>query len=101
MIQMGNSNIWIQEMFHGPTGGFKDLSLSIIGGLYKYFLERKNKNVVIYAVKNVKQIDIIVLYPKGRISKVQEQQITCHPENNVHVFAVEGNSYDLGKFYSI
>jgi len=35
------------------------------------------------------------LYPKGRISKVQEQQMITHPEPNVHVYSVDGTSDDL------
>jgi len=80
----------------------------MIGALYDYFLKKRSRHVTvvvgtsgdtgsaaIYAVKDLKNVDIIVLYPKGRISKVQEQQMISHPEENVHVYAVEGTSDDL------
>jgi len=108
MVSLAGGKLFIQEMFHGPTGAFKDLSLCMIGALYDYFLQRQSRRVTvvvgtsgdtgsaaIYAVKDLKSVDIIVLYPKGRISKVQEQQMITHPEPNVHVYSVDGTSDDL------
>lgn len=47
------------------------------------------------AVKGLKSVDIVVLYPKNKISVVQELQMTSYLEKNVHVYAVDGSSDDL------
>lgn len=47
------------------------------------------------AVRGLKSVDIIVLFPKDNISTVQELQMTSYVEENIHVFAVEGSSDDL------
>lgn len=96
------------ELFHGETGAFKDLAMSVIGRMLDFFLRRKRDrrtivvgtsgdtgSAAIYGVKRSENIDIIVLYPAGRISEVQELQMTTHPDRNVHVFACEGTSDDL------
>lgn len=46
-------------------------------------------------MKGLEGIDIIVLYPKGKISEMQELQMITVTEKNVHVFATEGTSDDL------
>uniref|UniRef100_A0A6B2LA82 Threonine synthase N-terminal domain-containing protein n=1 Tax=Arcella intermedia TaxID=1963864 RepID=A0A6B2LA82_9EUKA len=107
MVQL-EEGVWVAEMFHGPTGAFKDLSLCLIGSLIEYFLSKRSRNVIvvvgtsgdtgssaIHAVKDVKNVDIFVLYPNGRISSIQEKQMATHPEPNVHVYAVDGTSDDL------
>lgn len=106
--------IHIMEMFHGPTGAFKDLSMQIIGKLMQALLNKDkasndskqstNKTIVvgtsgdtgsaaIYAIRDCPNIDIVVLYPEGRVSRVQELQMVT--EQKAHVFAVEGTSDDL------
>lgn len=47
------------------------------------------------AVKGLKSVDIVVLFPKNKISIVQELQMTSYLDANIHVFAVEGSSDDL------
>ena len=112
------SNVHIMEMFHGPTGAFKDLSMQIIGKLMQALLKKEesssstsqgnssmaHKTIVvgtsgdtgsaaIHAVRDCPNIDIVVLYPEGRVSRVQELQMVT--EEKAHVFAVEGTSDDL------
>lgn len=108
------SRVWIMEMFHGTTGAFKDLSMSIIGQLMQKLLSgetakdgekrKQYKTIVvgtsgdtgsaaIHAVRNCPSVDIVVLYPHGRVSKVQELQMVTEPK--AHVFAVDGTSDDL------
>lgn len=52
-------------------------------------------SAAIEAVKGLNGIDIIVLFPKGKISEVQELQMVTVMEENVTVFEVEGTSDDL------
>lgn len=47
------------------------------------------------AVKGLKSVDIVVLYPKDKISPVQELQMTSYLHENIHVFAVKGSSDEL------
>lgn len=47
------------------------------------------------AVKGLKLVDIVILYPKGKISEVQQLQMTSYLDENIHVYAVEGSSDDL------
>jgi O-phospho-L-threonine phospho-lyase len=101
-------DVHILEMFHGQTGAFKDLAMSIIGRLIEYFLKKSGKyativvgtsgdtgSAAIYAVRGRQRVDIIVLYPHGRISEIQQLQMVTSPDSNVHVFACDGTSDDL------
>lgn len=98
----------ILELWHGVTYAFKDLSLSCTAQFLQYFLEKKKKHVTIVvgtsgdtgsaaieSVQGSKNVDIIVLLPKGHCSKIQELQMTTVVKENVHVFGVEGNSDEL------
>ncbi|ODM99419.1 Threonine synthase-like 2 [Orchesella cincta] len=102
------SNYRVVELFHGKTKSFKDYALSLVGRLLQYFVSKRNSHATILvgtsgdtgsaaieAVKGLKGLDIIVLYPKGKISEVQELQMISVTEDNVHVFATEGTSDDL------
>uniref|UniRef100_A0A7N4PUP7 Threonine synthase like 2 n=1 Tax=Sarcophilus harrisii TaxID=9305 RepID=A0A7N4PUP7_SARHA len=98
----------VLELWHGVTYAFKDLSLSCTGQFLQYFLEKRQKHVTIVvgtsgdtgssaieSVRGAKNMDIIVLLPLGRCSKIQELQMTTVIEENVHVFGVDGNSDEL------
>lgn len=102
------SGLNILELWHGVTYAFKDLSLSCTAQFLQYFLEKKKKHVTIVvgtsgdtgsaaieSVQGSKNVDIIVLLPKGHCSKIQELQMTTVLKENVHVFGVEGNSDEL------
>ncbi|XP_006875933.1 PREDICTED: threonine synthase-like 2 [Chrysochloris asiatica] len=98
----------VLELWHGVTYAFKDLSLSCTGQFLQYFLEKREKHVTVVvgtsgdtgsaaieSVQGAKNVDIIVLLPKGHCSKIQELQMTTVLKENVHVFGVEGNSDEL------
>ncbi|XP_053315355.1 threonine synthase-like 2 [Spea bombifrons] len=102
------SGLNVLEMWHGVTHAFKDLAMSCVGQFLNYFLQKKKTHVnivvgtsgdtgsaAIEAVRGIKNIDIIVLLPQGRCTKVQELQMTTVIEDNVHVFAVDGTSDEL------
>lgn len=106
LVKVGE--VSILEMFHGQTGAFKDLAMSIIGRIIEYFLKKSGKyttivvgtsgdtgSAAIYAVRGRERVDIVVLYPEARISETQELQMVTNPEANVHVFACDGTSDDL------
>merc|ERR1719209_2423756 len=103
-----NNGLNIAELFHGPTLAFKDLALGVVGQLYEYFLEKAEKHMTVLigtsgdtgsaainAVRGLKWVDVVVLLPKGRCTKIQELQMTTVLDENVHCFGVDGSSDDL------
>ena len=88
-------NIYSLELFHGPTLDFKDVGARFMARLLRYFIKREGKeqvNVLVAtsgdtgsAVANgflgVDGIHVYVLYPKGKVSKIQESQFTTLGKN--------------------
>lgn len=101
--------VYVAELHHGPTLAFKDLGLSVLGRLMDYFLTHRRRHATvlvgtsgdtgssaIHGVLGCPAIDIVVMYPGGgRISKVQERQMTTVDDPQVHVLQVDGTSDDL------
>ncbi len=100
-------NIFIMELFHGPTYSFKDIALQFLGNLFNYFLQKNQRHVTvlaatsgdtgsaaIYGLRGKKNIHLFVLHPKGRISTIQEHQMTTVLEPNIHNLAIEGTFDD-------
>ena len=103
-------NIILLELFHGPTLAFKDIAMQVIGNMYEKILGNENKiiNIIvatsgdtgaaaISALRGRKNINIFVLHPHNRISKVQRKMMTTVKENNVYNLAIEGNFDDCQK----
>eukprot|EP00941_MAST-03F_sp_MAST-3F-sp1_P003959 g3959.t1 len=89
----------------GPTLAFKDIGQQVCAQLLNYYLGRKNRRATIIvetsgdtgpaavaAVKSCPYVSIFCLYPHGRVSPVQELQLTTVDSPNVHVFRTEGNT---------
>lgn len=87
-------NIFALELFHGPTMAFKDFGAKFMSQLLGYFAREEKKEIVILvatsgdtgsAVANgflgVKGTRVIVLYPSGKVSEIQEKQFTTLGEN--------------------
>ncbi|MGB0676182.1 MAG: threonine synthase [Ilumatobacteraceae bacterium] len=100
-------DLWIQELFHGPTLAFKDLALQVVGRLFDHVLAERSDRVTIVgatsgdtgsaaidAVKSCDNVDIVILYPHGRTSDVQRRQMTTVDSPNVHAVAVDGTFDD-------
>ena len=98
---------YVLELFHGPTFAFKDLALQFLGNLFEHFLKKENRKLnilgatsgdtgsaAIYGVRGKAGIDIFMLHPVGRVSPVQEKQMTTVTDANVHNIAVEGTFDD-------
>ena len=101
------SDLWLMELFHGPTLAFKDYPMQLIGRLFDHVLARKGERVTIVgatsgdtgsaaieACRDREAIDIFILYPHGRVSEVQRRQMTTVPASNVYCVAVEGTFDD-------
>ncbi len=82
------------ELFHGPTLAFKDVGARFMSRCLRYFSrERQEKTIVIVATSGdtggavaagfhgVEDIEVVILYPKGKVSKVQELQLTTFGGN--------------------
>lgn len=106
-------NSYFLELFHGPTLAFKDLALVALPRLMvmaKNNLKDKRNITILTATsgdtggaalsgfKDVKGINIIVLYPNGGVSSVQEHQMQSFKGDNAKVFAVDGNFDDCQNF---
>ncbi len=98
---------YLAELFHGPTFAFKDIALQLLGNLFEYILTKSGKELnilgatsgdtgsaAIYGVRGKKNIRIVILYPQGRVSPIQEMQMTSVADGNVHTFAVKGTFDD-------
>lgn len=94
------------ELFHGPTYAFKDFGARFMARVMSYFNREENQPLHILtatsgdtgsavgsAFYGVPGIDVTILYPKGRISPIQEQQIGTFT-GNIHPVAVEGSFDD-------
>ena len=99
--------VCLLELFHGPTYAFKDVALQFLGNLFEYVLGRRNSemNIVvatsgdtgsaaIHGVRGRNNIRIFVLHPAGRVSPVQELQMTSVLDDNVFNIALEGTFDD-------
>ena len=96
----------ILELFHGPTLAFKDFGARFLARILSYFVSKRNKKCVILvatsgdtgsAVANafydVDGIQVVLLYPKGKVSFIQEQQLTTF-DKNITSYEVDGTFDD-------
>ncbi|WP_263078736.1 threonine synthase [Endozoicomonas sp. Mp262] len=101
------SNVWVLELFHGPTLAFKDFALQILGRLLDYALEQEGRRAIVLGAtsgdtgsaaiegcRHSKNLDIIILHPHKRVSEIQRRQMTTVLASNVHNFAIDGNFDD-------
>jgi threonine synthase len=106
LIQLGPS-LFVLELFHGPTLAFKDLAMQLVARLMDHVLRKRSERTTIVvatsgdtggaaveAFRSRAQVDVVVLFPHGRISEVQRRMMTTAPETNVHAAAIEGTFDD-------
>ena len=95
------------ELFHGPTLSFKDIALQVLGRLFEHILTARGGRLnvlgatsgdtgsaAIHGVRGRANIGIFMLYPEGRVSPLQELQMTTVPDANVHCLAIDGSFDD-------
>ena len=100
-------NLYVLELFHGPTLAFKDFALQLLGNLYAHQcrVRRETINVLgatsgdtgaaaIHGLLDKPGTAIFILYPDGRVSPLQERQMTCTGAPNVFALAIEGTFDD-------
>ena len=104
--QMGD-DVWLMELFHGPTLAFKDYALQVVGRLFDHILTRRGARATILgatsgdtgsaaiaACVNRPALDIVILHPEGRCSEIQRRQMTAIQADNVHNIAIDGSFDD-------
>lgn len=106
LVQTG-PNSFVLELFHGPTLAFKDVAMQLLARLMDHVLAERDQRATIvgatsgdtggaaidaFAGRN--RTDIFVLFPHGRVSPVQQRQMTTSTAANVHALAIEGNFDD-------
>ena len=100
-------NHFLLELFHGPTLAFKDFAMQLIGQMMQAALAKSGDRIAIVgatsgdtgsaaieAFRGLANVDLFILFPKGRVSDVQRRQMTTPIESNVHAIAVEGDFDD-------
>lgn len=106
-VRKVKDNLHVLELFHGPTFAFKDIALQFLGNLYSYISREKNSIIhilgatsgdtgasAIEGVRGKEGIKICILHPNGKVSKVQELQMTTVDDANVLNLSVDGNFDD-------
>jgi threonine synthase len=106
MVQLG-PNSFVLELFHGPTLAFKDVAMQLLARLMDHVLAERGQRATIAgatsgdtggaaieAFAGRDRTDIFILFPHGRVSPVQQRQMTTNGAANVHALAVEGNFDD-------
>jgi threonine synthase len=102
-----DDNLFVLELFHGPTLAFKDVAMQLLGRLMDRALATRGTRATIVgatsgdtgaaaiaAFRGSAQVDVFILYPHGRVSEVQRRQMTTVAEDNVHAIAIEGTFDD-------
>src|SRR5215470_11038239 len=98
---------FVLELFHGPTLAFKDVAMQLISRLIDHVLAKRSQRTTIVvatsgdtggaaveAFANLDNVDLIVLFPHGRISDVQRRMMTTTGAANIHALAIEGTFDD-------
>ncbi|MBB4304228.1 threonine synthase [Rhodobium orientis] len=98
---------FVLELFHGPTLAFKDVAMQLLARLMDHVLAERGRKATIVgatsgdtggaaieAFRGRDNVDIFILFPEGRVSPVQQRQMTTVADANVHAIAVKGNFDD-------
>jgi threonine synthase len=101
-----SDDVSILELFHGNTFAFKDFGARFLAGVLSYYLKSENKRCTILVATsgdtgsavasgffNKDNIDVVILYPSGKVSNIQEQQLSTFG-NNIFAFEVNGTFDD-------
>ncbi len=99
--------VYILELFHGPTFAFKDVALQFLGNLFEYVLSKRKTHVnvlgatsgdtgsaAIHGLKGKRNVNIFILHPHNKVSRVQQLQMTTVEDKNVYNIAIKGTFDD-------
>lgn len=104
-----DKHLYVLELFHGPTCAFKDFAARFIARLFGFFAERSQKEITIlvatsgdtgsavaHGFLNVSGVKVIILYPSGKVSPLQEKQLAGMGEN-ITALEIQGTFDDCQK----
>ncbi|MCY4260407.1 MAG: threonine synthase [Rhodobacteraceae bacterium] len=99
-----DQGLFLLELHHGPTLAFKDFALSLVARMFNAVLASRGERVVILgatsgdtgsaaidAFRGLPAVEVVILYPEGRVSEIQRRQMTTPEERNVHAVPVQGD----------
>ena len=102
-------NLFSLELFHGPTLAFKDFAARFMAKLMRFYVEQSGKELIILVATsgdtgsavaggflNVPGIQVFLLYPSNKVSRIQEQQLTTFG-HNITALEIEGTFDDCQK----
>jgi threonine synthase len=108
-LKILNSNTAVLELFHGPTNAFKDFGARFLALATEILLQNQSEEKLVLVATSgdtggavasafclCTKIPVVILFPKGKVSKRQEHQLTCWGEQ-VRAFAVDGTFDDCQK----
>ncbi len=100
-------NLWLLELFHGPTLAFKDVAMQLLARLYEHALAAKGQTLTVVcatsgdtggaaveALGGLKHVRLVVLFPEGKVSEVQRRFMTTSGRDNVRCVALDGTFDD-------
>lgn len=101
-----DKDVYTLELFHGPTLAFKDVGAGFMSRCLRSFVKGKKEKVTIlvatsgdtggavaHGFYDVEGIEVVILYPKGKVSSIQEKQLTTLGKN-IKAIEVEGSFDD-------
>jgi threonine synthase len=106
VVQLSPS-CFVAELFHGPTLAFKDIAMQLLARLMDHVLAERGERATIVgatsgdtggaaveAFRGRRRVDLVVLFPHGRISEVQRRMMTAAADDNIHALAIDGTFDD-------
>ena len=107
LTDLGSDNLYLLELFSGPTIAFKDYAMQFLSRAFDRALGKAGKRAVILgatsgdtgsaaleAFKGREAVDVFILFPEGRVSPVQQKQMTSVLADGAHALALQGDFDD-------
>eukprot|EP00795_Rhopilema_esculentum_P004546 gene4546-20798_t len=104
----------VAELWHGKSLAFKDLGISCLAAFTEEYLRKRGLHAnltcatsgdtgsaIMEHVKGSDFIDVFTLYPEGRCHNIQELQMACIEDSNVHTFCAQGTSDDFDTVFQV
>lgn len=101
-----SEQLWVQELFHGPTLAFKDFGARFMAQIMGHFVEEEERKLYILVATSgdtggavasgffqTPGIEVIILYPSGQVSELQEKQLTTLG-HNITALEIKGSFDD-------
>lgn len=102
-----DDKLYVLELFHGPSLAFKDFGLQLVGNLFEEQIRRTGNSInvlgatsgdtgaaAVAGLAGKEGVNVFILYPRGRISEMQERQMTCTGHSNIFPIPIDGTFDD-------